>query len=155
MPNTNHMKHLICIYMTEELSINPLWFSSYLHVFFFVPPRAPCRAFKNHVMKSTASPAEQKTINEHCNLYRAAHVKSLLQICSTQHSPVLQSLAAETLPCLVIWKFFLLHRTTACSISCGDTWALKFLGFKSLRISSPNLCTKRNMMSPGGLRIPL
>lgn len=36
---------------------------SHSHGFFLVPPRAPCRAFKNHVIKSTASPAEQKTIN--------------------------------------------------------------------------------------------
>lgn len=35
----------------------------YLHVFFFVPPRAPWRAFRNHVIKSTASPTKQKTIN--------------------------------------------------------------------------------------------
>lgn len=34
---------------------------TYLHVFFFVPPRAPWRAFRNHVMKSTASPAEHRT----------------------------------------------------------------------------------------------
>ncbi len=28
------------------------------------------------------------------------------------------------------------------SISCGDTWALKFFGFHSLRMSSPNLWTE-------------
>lgn len=41
---------------------------TYSHGFFFVPPRAPCRAFKNHVIKSTASPAEQKTIDQHHKL---------------------------------------------------------------------------------------
>lgn len=33
----------------------------YSQDFFFVPPRAPCRAFKNHIMKSTASPVQHKT----------------------------------------------------------------------------------------------
>ena len=28
-------------------------------------------------------------------------------------------------PCWVIWNFFLEHKTTACSISCGETWAWK------------------------------
>lgn len=72
--------------------------------------------------------------------------------CNIEHYEVVCSAAS---PCLVIWKFFLLQSTTACSISCGETWALKFLGFQSLRMSSPNLCTNRNMISPGGLRIPL
>lgn len=60
----------------------------------------------------------------------------------------------SVVPCLVIWKVFLLQSTTACSISCGDTWALKLRGFQSLRMSSPKRCTSRNMMSPGGRRIP-
>lgn len=125
------------------------YFMTYLQGFFFVPPRAPCRAFKNQVMKSTASPAGHKTVD--MGSFVKDQIFTVCYIC-----PITKyELMRVVLPCLVIWKFFLLQSTTACSISCGDTWALKFLGFQSLRMSSPNLCTKRNMISPGGLRIPL
>jgi len=56
----------------------------------------------------------------------------------------------STVPCSVNWNFFLLHKTTACSISCGETWALKFLGFHNFLISSPKRCTSKNELSPGG-----
>lgn len=54
------------------------------------------------------------------------------------------------IPCSVNWNFFLLHNTTAWSISWGETWALKFLGFHNFRINSPNLCTNKKELSPGG-----
>lgn len=55
-----------------------------------------------------------------------------------------------SLPCFVIWKVFLLQRTTACSISWGETCALKLRGFQSFLISSPKRWTNKNMISPGG-----
>ena len=45
-----------------------------------------------------------------------------------------------TITCSVIWNFFLLQSTTACNISWGLTWALKFFTFHSFLMSSPNLC---------------
>lgn len=48
--------------MNYKLGVKPHFSNS--HGFFFVPPRAPCRAFRNHVMKSTASPANKKMLSE-------------------------------------------------------------------------------------------
>ena len=50
---------------------------------------------------------------------------------------------ATASPCCVIWNCFFEQSTTACSISWGLTCALKFLGFHSFLISSPNLCVEK------------
>ena len=49
------------------------------------------------------------------------------------------SLRIPASPWSVNWNRFLLQSTTACSISRGETCALKFRGFYSFLTSSPNL----------------
>ena len=67
-----------------------------------------------------------------------------------------QGRKAPASPCSVIWNFFFEQSTTDWSISWGETCALKFLGFHSFRMSSPNLSREKGAgnrkQGAGGMR---
>ena len=94
-----------------------------------------------------AERSETKTSFQHSHL---KYHKNIAPIYRTLKISFALKQGYDVLPCSVIWNLFLLQRTTACNISWGLTWALKLRGFHSLRRSSPNRCTKRNIRSPGG-----
>lgn len=125
---------------------------------FLVPFIAKCRAFKNQDMNSRASPVDTTWMVYDITQYMIIKVLQMFNYgnSSATSDYLFKKSSTDTLhyiPCSVIWNFFLLHKTTACNISWGLTWALKFLGFQSFLRSSPNLWTVRNIWSPGGLLI--
>ena len=136
-----------------------------LLLIFLVPPRLVCSVFKNQDRNSTLSPTGTMSNDEKLNMspigrmirhllvsHSCKRFWVALQLHWSNYGQKRASLTTPfiSIPCCVIWNFFLLQSTTACSISCGLTWALKLRGFHSLRINSPNRCTSRNIWSPGG-----